>query len=122
MVDLQKRRLHGACAGGGDGVPQFHDRSAVCTAALAAFLGRPCPDTLSRELDRIEREATYQNRVFFVQSAGFVTPTEARRIGIEEGRRFEKLHEGVYRERGFELVPIEPGAVLDRAAAIRRAL
>jgi predicted ATPase len=120
VVDLQKRRLDRASSR--DTALQFHDRSAFCTAALAAFLGRRCPDTLSRELDRIERGAIYQKRVFFVLSPGFVTPTEARRISLEEARRFETLHEEMYRARGFELVPIEPGAVLDRVAAIRRTL
>jgi predicted ATPase len=38
------------------------------------------------------------------------------------GGGLQKLHEEMYRRRGFELVPIEPGAVLDRVAAIRRAL
>jgi predicted ATPase len=120
VVALQRRRLDGAA---GSGVTdQFHDRSAICTVALAAFLGRPCPDILSRELDRIEREAIYEKRVFFVRSAGVVTPTAARRIGVEEAQRFEKLHEETYRRLGFALIPIEPGAVLDRVAAVRQAL
>ncbi len=117
VADLKKHRLDRAC--GGNDALQFHDRSAICTAALAAFLGRPCPDALSRELARLEREAVCQRRVFFVQSLGFVTPTEARRIGLDEARRFETLHEETYRRRGFELVPVEPGSVLDRVAAIK---
>jgi len=32
------------------------------------------------------------------------------------------VHERTYREHGFELVPIAPGGVLDRVAAVRRAL
>ncbi len=53
---------------------------------------------------------------------GFIKPTEARRISFEEAQRFEQVHETTYREHGFEIVPIGPGSVLDRAAAIRRAL
>src|SRR5262245_11755485 len=38
---------------------QFHDRSPVCTAALAAFLGYPLSETLSRELQHLENEQLY---------------------------------------------------------------
>jgi predicted ATPase len=120
VVGLQKyRQLRVARA---DDELQFHDRSAVCTAALADFLGYPISACLSRELRRIEQERVYQPRVFFVRALGFIKPTEARRISLEEARRFEEIHEQAYRERGFEIVPIEPGSMLDRVAAIRRAL
>jgi predicted ATPase len=99
---------------------QFHDRSAVCTAALAVFLGHPFSEALSRELQRIETEAIYQKRVFFIQNLGFITPTEARRIDFEQARRFERVHQETYSSFGFELVPIAPGSVLNRAAAIKR--
>src|SRR5262245_52810496 len=32
---------------------QFHDRSVVCTAALADYLGHPRSSVLSRELERV---------------------------------------------------------------------
>ena len=48
VADLQKQRQRRASREV-DGI-QFHDRSAVCTAALAAYLGHPVSDTLSREL------------------------------------------------------------------------
>ena len=98
---------------------QFHDRSAICTAALAAYLGYPLGDTLLRELKRIETEAIYQRRVFFIQNLGFVTPTEARRISFAEALRFERVHEETYRNLGFELVFIAPGRLLDRVDAIK---
>jgi predicted ATPase len=79
-----------------------------------------CFDTLSRELKRVEAEAIYQKRVFFIQNLGFITPTEARRISFEESLRFERLHEEIYRNSGFELVPIAPGSLLDRVDAIKR--
>ena len=53
---------------------------------------------------------------------GFIRPTKARRISFEEAQRFERIHEKAYREHGFEVVPIGPGSVLDRAGAIRHAL
>lgn len=97
---------------------QFHDRSAFCTAALEEYLDYPPSEALRRELERLKREAFYEKRVFFVQSLGFVTPSAARRIGLEEARRFEAVHEKTYRLHGFELIPISPGSVLDRVAAI----
>ena len=48
---------------------------------------------LLRELKRVETEAIFQKRVFFVQSLGFITPTEARQISFEESLRFERVHE-----------------------------
>jgi predicted ATPase len=120
VVKLQRAR-----AVRGESLPeqvQFHDRSPVCTAALAQFLGYPTSDALSRELQRLEKEQPYERRVFFIRSPGFVTPTGARRISLEEARHFETLHERTYVAHGFDLIPIAPGSVLDRVAAIRRAL
>ena len=120
VVNLQRAR-----ADRGQSLPdqvQFHDRSPVCTAALAQFLGYAPSDTLSRELQRLEKERPYDPRVFLIRSPGFVTPTEVRRISPEEARRFETLHERTYAAHGFDLIPIPPGSVLDRVAAIRRAL
>jgi predicted ATPase len=120
VVDLQRSRQLRAATALDD--IQFHDRSAVCTAALASFLAYPVSTRLSRELQRIERQAIYQRRVFFIRSLGFTKPTEARRISFEDAQRFEQIHEKTYRDHGFEIVPIGPGSVLDRAAAVRRAL
>ena len=118
IVELQKRRQLRASHEPDD--VQFHDRSAVCTAALAVFLGYPFSDTLSRELKRIETEAIFQKRVFFIQNLGFIIRTEARRINFEEAQRFEQVHQEIYSSFGFELVHIAAGYVLDRAAAIKR--
>ena len=101
---------------------QFHDRSAVCTAALAHYLGHGVSGTLSRELERIRTELIYQKRVFFIRNLGFVTSTAARRISFEETLRFESIHEKTYRDFGFELVSIEPGSLPDRVAAIKAAI
>jgi predicted ATPase len=120
VVNLQRVR-----AVRGQSLPeqvQFHDRSPVCTAALARFLGYPPSETLSRELQHLEKERLYERRAFFIQSPGFVTPTEARRISLEEARRFETVHEQTYAAHGFDLIYIAPGSVLDRVAAIRRTL
>jgi predicted ATPase len=120
VADLQRRRqLRASCEP--DGI-QFHDRSAICTVALAKYLGHPVSDLLSRELKHIETEAIFQKRIFFIRNLGFITPTEARRISFEESLRFERIHEETYRSLGFEIVSIEPGGVLDRVAAIKAEL
>jgi predicted ATPase len=101
---------------------QFHDRCTVCTAALAVYLGYPSSPILATELDRIKKEAIYQNRVFFIRNLGFVTPTEARRISFEDTVRFERIHEETYRDFGFELVPVEPGSLAKRVSVIKEAI
>jgi predicted ATPase len=98
---------------------QFHDRCAVCTAALAVYLGYPFSAFLAAELERIKKEAIYQNRVFFIRHLGFVTPTDARRISLEDTVRFEKIHEETYRDFGFELVSVERGNLAERVRVIK---
>lgn len=94
----------------------------MCTAALAAYLGYPFSPFLSGELERVKKEAIYQNRVFFIRNLGFITPSEARRITFEEAVRFEKLHEQIYRDFGFELIPVEPASLLERVRIIKAAI
>ena len=98
---------------------QFHDRCAVCTAALATYLGYPISPLLSDELKRIREESIYQPQVFFIRNLGFVTPTEARRISFEETLRFEKIHEETYQNFGFELVPIALASLPERVRTIK---
>jgi len=98
---------------------QFHDRCVVCTVALAVYLEFPVSPFLASELERVQRDGIFQNRVLFVRNLGFVTPSDARRIGFEETVRFEKIHEEVYRDCGFELVPVEAGSLLDRVRAVK---
>ena len=101
---------------------QFHDRCAVCTAALAVYLGHRFSPFLAGELERLKKEAIYEHRVFFVRSLGFITPTDARRISLEEAVGFEKIHEETYRGLGFELVSIEPGSLAERVGIIKAAI
>jgi predicted ATPase len=100
---------------------QFHDRCAVCTAALALYLGHEFSPFLAGELERIKKEAIYQKRVFFIRNLGFVTSTEARQISLEETLRFEKIHEETYRDFGFELVSVEPRSLMERVGIIKAA-
>jgi predicted ATPase len=101
---------------------QFYDRSVVCTAALAKYLGHPFSTLLDAELKRIQREATFQNQVFFIRNLGFITATDARRISFEDTLRFEKIHEETYRAFGFELIPVERGSLVERVRAIKAAI
>src|SRR5262245_51739555 len=94
---LRHCKGRGRCASQETGEVQFHDRSAICTAALAVYLGYPLSDMLWRALQRIATETIYQRPVFFIQHLGFLTPTAARRISLEEALQFERVHEETYR-------------------------
>ena len=115
VAALQRRRE--ATGPPGDATA-FFDRSPVCTLALARFLGLPAPRLLAAELARVIGDAVYARTVFFVRSQGFVTPTAARRITLAESLDFERTHEQVYRELGFELVDVAAGPLADRAALV----
>ena len=117
IVNLQKQRQLRATSESG-GV-QFHDRSVVCTAALARYLGFPLTDSLVRELKRIKAEEIFNPRVFFVRNLGFVSHTEARRISYEDALRFERIHEETYREFDFQIVFIEVANLADRVSRIK---
>lgn len=116
IAGLQQQRLLHASSCAGE--VQFHDRSIVCTRALAHYLGFPVSESLAHDLERVARERIYETRVFFVRNLGFVTPTSARRISFEDTVRFERIHEETYRACGFELVEVAPASVIERVAAI----
>jgi predicted ATPase len=97
---------------------QVHDRSAVCTLALARHLGHPVPPVLDAEIARITGAGYFDRRVFFVRPLGFLEPTQVRRISYEESLAFEHLHETEYLRLGFEIVDVPVGPVAERAAAI----
>ncbi|UWZ86064.1 ATP/GTP-binding protein [Occallatibacter riparius] len=117
ITELQRTRQLDASLLPGE--VQFHDRSVVCTAALATYLGYPIPPVLAAELDRIVSEAVFERSVFFLRNLGFIAPTAARRISFEESLRFERIHEETYRSFGFELHFIDAAPIPDRIAAIR---
>ena len=95
-----------------------HDRSAVCTLALARHLGHPVPPALDAEIARISEAGYVDRRVFFVRPLGFVQPTQVRRISYKESLVFERRHEAEYQRLGFEIVDVPAGPVAERAAAI----
>ena len=120
VLSLQQTRERWAASA--TDLVQFHDRSVVCTAALADYLGFPRSENLLEELQRIRSERVFERRVLFLKNLGFVTPTEARRITYEGTVRFEQIHERVYRDLGFEITLIGPGSVSDRVEQIKRTL
>lgn len=120
IADLQRRRQLRASHQADE--VQFHDRSVICTAALATYLGHGRSAALTRELERVINEEIYERSVFFLRNLGFISPSDARRISFVEAVRFETIHKDTYRDFGFEIMFIEPGSVLDRVAAIKAAL
>ncbi len=92
---------------------QFHDRSVLCTLALARHLGHRVPPSLTAEVDDVVASRTFEPVVFLVRPLGFIETTPARQISYEDSLVFEAVHEAVYREHGFTLraVPPAPPAV-----------
>ncbi|GAB3411281.1 AAA family ATPase [Flindersiella endophytica] len=115
ILALQQQRQRTA---GATGLTQFYDRSPICTYALAVHLGYPIPAALAAEIERLETKRFYAREVFFVRNLGYVEPTAARRISFEDSLTFERTHEDVYREFGYELVDVPPAGLPDRAAVI----
>lgn len=95
------------------------DRSIFCTLALAEYLGHPVPEFLQQAIASAIDTGQFERKVLFVDLLGFITPTEARRISLEDSRRFEAVHVAVYERYGFELVRVPPLPVQERVAIVR---
>lgn len=92
------------------------DRSPVCTLVLARFLGRePAPALVAAAAACRDR---YAREVFFVESLPTLVNTAARRITLEDARRFGALHREVYTDLGFVLVDIPPASPVERGDLI----
>ena len=97
---------------------QVHDRSAVCTVALAQYLGHPVPRVLEQEVAWATGDGSFDRRVFFVRLLGFIEATAVRRISYADSQAFERIHEDCYRRLGFDLVDVPAGTVAERSAAV----
>lgn len=97
---------------------QFHDRSPLCTVALARFLGRPVTAALAAEVDRVIQESTFAPTVFLVRPLGFIEHTAARRVDYEQALEFGEVHVEVYREHGFDIVGVPAADPPTRAATV----
>jgi predicted ATPase len=113
IVTWQRQRLDSA-PGAERGVV-FHDRSLVCTLALSRWLGFSPSGLLEREVSRVVAEGTYEATVFFVRNQGFVQPTAARQISFVDSLAFERVHQQVYRDLGFQPVEVPAGPLAERA-------
>src|SRR5262249_20674237 len=103
---------------GGGVTVQVHDRSAVCTLALACYLGHPVPPVLEQEVAWATGDGSFDRRVFFVRLLGLIEATAVRRISYADSQAFDAIHEGCYRRLGFDLVDVPAGTVAERVAAI----
>jgi predicted ATPase len=116
IVHLQKHRQLDAAMTSDE--LQWYDRSPVCTLALSRYLGYLPSAALLEELERIERERIYQRQVYFIEHLGFVQPSSARRITLEEALVFEHIHEETYISLGYDLMKIAPAALSERVQHI----
>jgi predicted ATPase len=116
IVQLQSRRQHEPVREGA--TVQMHDRSVVCTLALARWMDYPVTVELREAVAQVTEGGLFDRRVFFVRPLGFCELTPARRISYEDSLAFERVHEAEYLRLGFELVDIPPGPVHQRAALI----
>lgn len=121
IITLQRRRQDAARAAAGTATV-FFDRSPACTLALSRFLGFPQSPQLTREISGLLADGGYEPAAFFLRSQGFIQPTEARRITLEDSLVFERVHEQAYRDLGFQLIDIPAAPLADRVALIRQAI
>ena len=111
ILALQLQREAGAPDG-----PVIFDRSPVCTLALARFLGRePAPALVTAAA---ACRARYAQEVFFVESLPTLVNTSARRITLEDARRFGDLHREVYAELGFRLIELSQASPAQRVSTL----
>jgi predicted ATPase len=117
IVALQRDRL-GPATVTAPGIPEVHDRSVLCTLALARFLRHAETPLLAAEVARVVAAGVYEPAVFLVRPLGFIVPTAARRISYRESLDFERLHEAAYLEHGFQLIGVGAAPAAERATLI----
>ncbi len=97
---------------------RFADRSLFCTLALAEWLNHPVPAALLTQAERLAATNWFAPSVFVIKQLATIEHTPARRISFDEATRFAAVHETVYRRYGFDLIPIAPAPIEQRAAII----
>lgn len=120
IVTLQRCRQTRTQAADGGSI--FCDRSPICTLALSHYLGFAPSRLLVDEVDRVVAEGVYEVTVFFVRHQGFIRATSARRISFDESLAFERLHEQIYRDVGFQLAEVPAGPLTDRVALVEQTI
>ena len=116
IVQLQGHRQREPVDAGA--TAQVHDRSVVCTLALARWMNYPVTAELNGAVAQVTEGGLFDHWVFFVRPLGLCERTLARRISYEDSLAFERVHETEYLRLGFELVDVPPGPVHRRAALI----
>ncbi|MDP3532510.1 MAG: AAA family ATPase [Alphaproteobacteria bacterium] len=116
IIDLQKHRQ--ILADNVSSSIQFYDRSPICTYALAKYLNVGSSEVLLKEIERIQSNKIYENKVFFIENLGFCTPTDARKISFEESLVFEKIHAEIYTKFGYKCIRIPSLPLLKRMNVI----
>lgn len=94
---------------------QFFDRSPICTYALAIYLGFKPSHSLMDEIERIQANNIYNQRVFFIENLGFLKNTDARKISFEEALKFEQVHQAAYAKFNYECIQVPVLPFLERA-------
>lgn len=121
ITDIARLQLQRA-ARPAQGAVRVVDRSLICTLALAEYLGHPVPEMLVESIGAAIEAGQFERRVLFVELLGFITRTEARRISLEDSRRFEQFHVAAYERFGFELMRVPPLPIDERVALVRSQL
>lgn len=116
VVRLQQERQQQLPADGA--AVQIYDRSPICTLALARYSGSPTTRALRTEVNRVVQSGIYQPMVFFIVLFGPIEPTAARRISLEDAKRFEEIHRTAYESCGYQLVDIPAGTLEHRVDLI----
>jgi predicted ATPase len=98
IVRLQTHRQHGRVRQGA--AVQVHDRSVVCTLALARWMDYPVTAELREAVAQVTEEGLFDRRVFFVRPLGFCELTPVRGISYEDSLEFERVHETEYLRLG----------------------
>ncbi len=117
ITHLQKQRQQQSDSMAGADV-FFYDRSPFCTYALAIYLGFELSGSLKEEIEFLQKNETYQKRVFFIENLGFIKNTDARQISYAESLKFEEIHLETYKKFGYECIFIKAAPVLERVDAI----
>ncbi|MGC4748060.1 AAA family ATPase [Micromonospora sp. DT201] len=121
FIDAVARlQRHRRLAADVQGDVQIHDRSPLCTLALALHLGRDVGPDLAAEIDQITSTGTYQPLVFLTAPLGFIRRTAARRISYADSLVFARVHQEVYEAYGHRLVDVPAGPVRERVALIEK--
>lgn len=96
----------------------FYDRSPICTYALAIYLNFKPTKDLINEIERIQENNIYQQKVFFIDNLGFIQNTDARKINFQDALEFEQVHIDTYNKFGYQLIHIPTNSITERMNSI----